>query len=306
MEEQGEVTHRFWAVSHADRIQVATAIVERSWPAIVFSRTQHGAERLSKQLNKAGIRAEAIHGDRSQSQRERALGLFRQRRGARARRHRRRRPRHPRRRRGAACCSSTRPRSTRTTSTAPAAPGGPATAGTVITLVTPEKEKDVRKLQRELRRREPIEAATAATAASVLAATAAEADRPRRRPRRRQPPRAGPGRDTDRAAERRPPGPSRSGRPAASPPQGHQPAPGRGDGTAPGASPRKPAAAAGRNGQERAGCTRSLWSPWRQARPTTRWCRSRPPGPPRRRQRTPTHCGVSLGRPQHAGPGRCR
>ena len=76
MEEQGEVTHRFWGVSHADRIQVATAIVERSWPAIVFSRTRHGAERLSKQLNKAGVRAEAIHGDRSQSQRERALGAF--------------------------------------------------------------------------------------------------------------------------------------------------------------------------------------------------------------------------------------
>ncbi|MEO7428821.1 MAG: DEAD/DEAH box helicase, partial [Acidimicrobiales bacterium] len=76
LEKQGEVTHRFWAVSHADRIAVATAIVERSWPAIVFSRTRHGAERLSKQLNKAGVRAEAIHGDRSQSQRERALGAF--------------------------------------------------------------------------------------------------------------------------------------------------------------------------------------------------------------------------------------
>ena len=76
IEEQGEVTHRFWSVSHADRIQVATSIVERSWPAIVFSRTRHGAERLSKQLNKAGIRAEAIHGDRSQSQRERALAQF--------------------------------------------------------------------------------------------------------------------------------------------------------------------------------------------------------------------------------------
>ena len=99
IEEQGEVTHRFWAVSHADRIQVATAIVERSWPAIVFSRTRHGAERLSKQLRKAGVRAEAIHGDRSQSQRERALAPVRARRRARARRHRRGRPRHPRRRR---------------------------------------------------------------------------------------------------------------------------------------------------------------------------------------------------------------
>ena len=37
---------------------------------LVFSRTRHGAERLSKQLNKLGVSAEAIHGDRSQSQRE--------------------------------------------------------------------------------------------------------------------------------------------------------------------------------------------------------------------------------------------
>ena len=125
MEEQGEVTHRFWAVSHADRIQVATAIVERSWPAIVFSRTRHGAERLSKQLRKAGIRAEAIHGDRSQSQRERALARS----GAATctcsspptwRRVASTSTTSP------ASCSSTRPAPTRTTSTAPAAPAGPA------------------------------------------------------------------------------------------------------------------------------------------------------------------------------------
>src|SRR3546814_18125505 len=32
LEKQGEVTHRFWSVPHADRIQVATSIVERAWP----------------------------------------------------------------------------------------------------------------------------------------------------------------------------------------------------------------------------------------------------------------------------------
>ncbi len=170
MEEQGEVTHRFWAVSHADRIQVATAIVERSWPAIVFSRTRHGAERLSKQLRKAGIRAEAIHGDRSQSQRERALAQFGRgdvhvlvatdvaARGIHVD--------------GVACVLQFDPpgtdkdyvhRSGRT--------GRAGEAGTVITFVPPEKEKDVRKMQRELRRREPIEAATVATAATVLAST---------------------------------------------------------------------------------------------------------------------------------------
>jgi ATP-dependent RNA helicase RhlE len=43
---------------------------------IVFTRTKHGADRLSKDLVKAGIRAEAIHGNKSQNQRERALAAF--------------------------------------------------------------------------------------------------------------------------------------------------------------------------------------------------------------------------------------
>ena len=46
------------------------------WPAIVFCRTKHGADRLAKQLDKTGVAAAAIHGDRSQAQRERALAAF--------------------------------------------------------------------------------------------------------------------------------------------------------------------------------------------------------------------------------------
>ncbi len=45
--------------------------------ALVFSRTKHGADRIVKNLRAAGIEAEAIHGNKSQPQRERALGLFR-------------------------------------------------------------------------------------------------------------------------------------------------------------------------------------------------------------------------------------
>jgi ATP-dependent RNA helicase RhlE len=45
--------------------------------ALVFTRTKHGADRVVKHLNAAGIRAEAIHGNKSQPQRERALGAFR-------------------------------------------------------------------------------------------------------------------------------------------------------------------------------------------------------------------------------------
>jgi ATP-dependent RNA helicase RhlE len=45
--------------------------------ALVFTRTKHGANRVSEQLRRAGIEAEAIHGNKSQAARERALDHFR-------------------------------------------------------------------------------------------------------------------------------------------------------------------------------------------------------------------------------------
>jgi len=44
--------------------------------AIVFSRTKHGANRVAEQLQKSGVKAEAIHGNKSQSARQRALDSF--------------------------------------------------------------------------------------------------------------------------------------------------------------------------------------------------------------------------------------
>jgi ATP-dependent RNA helicase RhlE len=44
--------------------------------ALVFTRTKHGANRLAEQLAKDGINAAAIHGNKSQAQRVRALGDF--------------------------------------------------------------------------------------------------------------------------------------------------------------------------------------------------------------------------------------
>jgi ATP-dependent RNA helicase RhlE len=44
--------------------------------ALVFTRTKHGANRLAQQLEAAGIRAAAIHGNKSQSARVRALSDF--------------------------------------------------------------------------------------------------------------------------------------------------------------------------------------------------------------------------------------
>lgn len=43
---------------------------------LVFSRTKHGADNISRILKKAGIESEAIHGDKSQGQRQRALSNF--------------------------------------------------------------------------------------------------------------------------------------------------------------------------------------------------------------------------------------
>jgi ATP-dependent RNA helicase RhlE len=44
--------------------------------ALVFARTKHGADRVAKDLIQSGIRAEAIHGNKSQGARQRALSNF--------------------------------------------------------------------------------------------------------------------------------------------------------------------------------------------------------------------------------------
>jgi len=44
--------------------------------ALVFTRTKHGADRVARDLSKAGIRSEAIHGNKSQNARQSALHNF--------------------------------------------------------------------------------------------------------------------------------------------------------------------------------------------------------------------------------------
>lgn len=44
--------------------------------ALVFTRTKHGADKVVKDLQKTGVSAEAIHGNKSQNARQRALGNF--------------------------------------------------------------------------------------------------------------------------------------------------------------------------------------------------------------------------------------
>ncbi|MDQ0314163.1 DEAD/DEAH box helicase [Amorphus orientalis] len=45
--------------------------------ALVFTRTKHGADKVVKNLSRSGVPAEAIHGNKSQGQRERTLSSFR-------------------------------------------------------------------------------------------------------------------------------------------------------------------------------------------------------------------------------------
>jgi ATP-dependent RNA helicase RhlE len=73
------VTHRvIHTESHQKRslpVQLfADAQISR---ALVFTRTKRGADRIARHLESAGIRVAAIHGNKSQSQREHALAAFR-------------------------------------------------------------------------------------------------------------------------------------------------------------------------------------------------------------------------------------
>lgn len=75
--DRGDVSHHFWRVESHDRVAVTTQAVNDHGPAVVFCRTKRGADRLSDRLARSGLASAAIHGDLSQSQRERALAAFR-------------------------------------------------------------------------------------------------------------------------------------------------------------------------------------------------------------------------------------
>ncbi len=68
--------HVFWTVPRTERTALVARTLQTVWPAIVFCRTRHGADRLARQLSNAGVSTVAIHGGRSQQQRTRALDDF--------------------------------------------------------------------------------------------------------------------------------------------------------------------------------------------------------------------------------------
>ncbi len=68
--------HLFWKADRTQRAAIAAQIVARHTSTVVFCRTKRGADRLARQLTQAGLPVAAIHGDRSQAQREKALAAF--------------------------------------------------------------------------------------------------------------------------------------------------------------------------------------------------------------------------------------
>jgi superfamily II DNA/RNA helicase len=75
-DEQGDVQHLFWRAERDERIGILTKLIDRQQSVIVFCRTRHGSDRLAKQLSREGVEAAAIHGSRTQPQREKALEAF--------------------------------------------------------------------------------------------------------------------------------------------------------------------------------------------------------------------------------------
>jgi superfamily II DNA/RNA helicase len=68
--------HRVFVLRAEDKVAVAAEIASRPARTLFFVRTKYGADRLAKQLTRAGAAAGAIHGNLNQSQRIRALDAF--------------------------------------------------------------------------------------------------------------------------------------------------------------------------------------------------------------------------------------
>ena len=71
------ITHRVEAVASSDKVRWLIDHLRRpEGPVLIFSRTKIGAERLSRTLASAGVRCTALHADRSQDQRRKAVEGF--------------------------------------------------------------------------------------------------------------------------------------------------------------------------------------------------------------------------------------
>lgn len=72
------VDQAVYFVSKKSKVKLLTHLINTDKPdsTLVFSRTKHGANKIVKSLDKAGINSAAIHGNKSQAARQKALGAF--------------------------------------------------------------------------------------------------------------------------------------------------------------------------------------------------------------------------------------
>ena len=68
--------HQFRAVTAAGKVAAAAELAAGNGRVLLFVRTKHGATRLTRQLDRAGVRAGALHGNLAQNARQRALAAF--------------------------------------------------------------------------------------------------------------------------------------------------------------------------------------------------------------------------------------
>ena len=73
------ITQRIIQVDHAAKPALLAQLLKQETVdrALIFTRTKHGADKVVKGLERAGIAANAIHGNKSQNHRERTLAAFR-------------------------------------------------------------------------------------------------------------------------------------------------------------------------------------------------------------------------------------
>jgi superfamily II DNA/RNA helicase len=70
------MVHHVMQVTIADRFPVLTDLTSAPGRSVVFTRTKHGAKKLAKQLNAAGVPAVELHGNLSQNARTRTMERF--------------------------------------------------------------------------------------------------------------------------------------------------------------------------------------------------------------------------------------
>jgi ATP-dependent RNA helicase RhlE len=72
------ITQHIYSVSKEDKMQLLLYMLQKGgmYSVLIFSRTKHGADRISRKLQHADIQSMSLHSDRTQNQRQRALEGF--------------------------------------------------------------------------------------------------------------------------------------------------------------------------------------------------------------------------------------